>query len=133
MSYRADKLAHELKIQISLILDRELRDPRVGLVTITDVRMSPDLRYARVFVSVFGDGEERQKTLAALNQAAGFVRRQLGGRLRLRHTPEVTFSFDQSVEQGARMEEILAEVKKEIPDLPAPEGEEESGSELGDR
>jgi len=84
--------------------------------------MSPDLRYARVFVSVLGDEQEKQKTLAALNQAAGFVRRQLGAKLRLRHSPELTFCFDQSVEQGARMEEVLAEVKKEMPDPGVPDG-----------
>ncbi|MEP7270543.1 MAG: 30S ribosome-binding factor RbfA [Acidobacteriota bacterium] len=124
MSYRADRMAQEMKVQISLILAREMRDPRIGLATVTDARMSPDLRYARVFVSVLGSGEEQVATLAALNQAAGFIRRQLGPRLRLRHNPEITFCFDQSVEQGARMEEILAEVKKERPDLSAPEPED---------
>ncbi len=124
MSYRADRLGQELKVQISLILAREMRDPRIGLATVTDARVSPDLRYARVFVSVLGSGEEQKATLAALNQAAGFIRRQLGPRLRLRHNPEVTFCFDQSIEQGARMEEILAEVKKEMPDLSAPETDE---------
>lgn len=121
MAYRADRLAQEVKVQISLILGREMRDPRLALATVTDARMSPDLRYARVFVSVLGSAEEQRATLAALNQAAGFIRRNLGARLRLRHSPEITFSFDQSIEQGARMEEILAEVKKEMPDLSAPE------------
>ena len=107
---------------MSLIIASELRDPRVGLATVTDAQMSPDLRYARVFVSVLGDEQEKQKTLAALNQAAGFVRRQLGAKLRLRHSPELTFCFDQSVEQGARMEEVLAEVKKEMPDPGVPDG-----------
>ena len=122
MSHRADRLAHEVRIQVSLIIASELRDPRVGLATVTDAQMSPDLRYARVFVSVLGDEQEKQKTLAALNQAAGFVRRQLGAKLRLRHSPELTFCFDQSVEQGARMEEVLAEVKKEMPDPGVPDG-----------
>lgn len=122
MSHRADRLAHEVRVQVSMIIAGELRDPRVALATVTDAEMSPDLRYARVFVSIYGDEEEKRSTLAALNKAAGFVRRQLGARLRMRHSPEVTFCFDQSVEQGARIEEVLAEVKKEIPDPGAPDG-----------
>jgi ribosome-binding factor A len=94
----------------------------VALTTVTDAQLSPDHRYARVFVSIYGDQAERRATLAALNKAAGFVRKQLGARLRLRHSPEVTFCFDQSVEQGARIEEVLAEVKKEMPDPGAPDG-----------
>ena len=109
-------------MQVSLILAGELRDPRVALATVTEAEMSPDLRYARVFVSILGDQQEKRSTLAALNKASGFVRKQLGARLRLRHSPEVTFCFDQSVEQGARIEEVLAEVKKEMPDPGAPDG-----------
>ena len=128
MGYRADRLGQELKEQISLILSRELRDPRVGLATVTDVRVSPDLRYARVYASVLGPHDEQAKAVAALNQAAGFIRRQLGARLRLRHTPELTFCFDESIERGARMEELLQEVKKEIPDL-SPVETGDSGAE----
>jgi ribosome-binding factor A len=129
MSYRSDRLAHELKVQISLILSREMRDPRIGLTTVTDARVSPDLRYARIFVSVFGSPDDQKQALAALNQGAAFVRRLLSSRLRLRHSPEVTFEFDQSVQHGARMEEILNEVKKETSDFTAPRDEEQK---LGD-
>ena len=122
-----------MKEQISLILSRELRDPRVGLATVTDVRVSPDLRYARVFASVLGPHDEQAKTVAALNQAAGFIRRQLGARLRLRHTPELTFCFDESVERGARMEELLEEVKKEIPDLSPVETGDSSADKAPER
>jgi len=133
MSYRSDRLAHELKVQISLILSREMRDPRLGFATVTDARVSPDLRYARIYVSVFGSPDEQKQALAVLNQGAGFVRRLLSSRLRLRHTPELTFAFDQSVEHGARMEEILNEVNKDIPDFTAPRDEEQKPGDAPER
>ena len=133
MSYRSDRLAHELKVQISLILSREMRDPRVGFATVTDARVSPDLRYARVYMSVLGSPDEQTQTLAALNQASGFIRRLLSSRLRLRHSPELTFAFDQSVQYGARMEEILNEVKKEIPDFTASVDEEQKTGDTSER
>ena len=133
MSYRSDRLAHELKVQISLILSREMRDPRIGFATVTDARVSPDLRYARVYVSVFGSPDNQKQALAALNEAASFVRRMLSSRLRLRHTPELTFAFDESVEYGARMEDILNEVKKEIPDFTAPRDEEQKTGDAPER
>lgn len=120
MSYRADKLAHELRMQISLILGREMRDPRVGFVTVTDVRLSSDLRYARVFVSVLGSVKEQQQTLVVLNEAASYIRRILSSRVRLRHSPELTFIFDESVESGARIEQVLEEVKNETPGFITP-------------
>ena len=133
MSYRSDRLAHELKVQISLIMSREMRDPRIGLTTVTDARVSPDLRYARVYMSVLGSPDEQTQTLAALNQASGFIRRLLSSRLRLRHSPELTFAFDQSVQYGARMEEILNEVKKEIPDFTASMDEEQKTEDTSER
>ena len=115
MQYRSDRLAHELRNEISFIIARELKDPRVGFATITNVRVSSDLRYARVFVSVFGSPEKQKETLAALHRAGGFIRRQISGRLKLRHSPELQFSFDESIEHGARMDELLAEVVQELP------------------
>ncbi|MFN7929453.1 MAG: 30S ribosome-binding factor RbfA [Blastocatellia bacterium] len=115
MSYRADRLARELRDEISVIIARELKDPHVGFATITQVQVSPDLRYARVFVSVFGPPEQQKETLAALRRAGGFIRRQISGRIKLRHSPELQFSLDESIEQGARMDELLAQVKEELP------------------
>lgn len=100
MSYRSHRVAEELKNEISAIIARELRDPRVGFATITEVKLSPDLRHARVFVSVFGSPQEKQETLLALNNAASFVRRLIGGRIKLRHTPDISFVYDESVEHG---------------------------------
>jgi ribosome-binding factor A len=113
MAHGAERLAQELKTRIGEILLKEVRDPRVGFATVTSARLSPDHRYAHVYVSVLGSPEETKRTLTALNSAAGFIRRQLGSRMRLRHTPELTFEFDPSVETGARMEQLLQEVKKE--------------------
>lgn len=108
-------MARELRDEISVIIARELKDPHVGFATITQVQVSPDLRYARVFVSVFGPPEQQKETLAALRRAGGFIRRQISGRIKLRHSPELQFSLDESIEQGARMDELLAQVKEELP------------------
>lgn len=115
MQYRPDRVAHELKNEISVIIARDLYDPRVGLATVTDAKVSPDLRHARVFVSVYGSPEEQQETIAALNHAAGFIRRAIGSRLRLRRSPEIVFTFDESVEYGDRMERLIEEVNQEHP------------------
>ncbi len=114
MQYRPDRLAHELRNEISVIVSREVKDPRVGFATITNVRVSPDLRYARVFVSVFGSPEKQKATLAALHRAGGFIRRQLSGRLKLRHCPDLQFNLDDSMEYGAKMDGLLAEVRQEL-------------------
>ncbi|HEX4950355.1 MAG TPA: 30S ribosome-binding factor RbfA [Blastocatellia bacterium] len=118
MPYRPDRLAHELRNELSVIVAREVKDPRVGFATITNVRVSPDLRYARIYVSVLGSPEEQKETLAALHRAVGFIRRKLGGRLKLRHVPELQFAFDDSLEYGARMDGLLTEVRQELPASP---------------
>ncbi len=114
MQYRPDRLAHELRSEISVIVAREVKDPRIGFATITNVRVSSDLRYARVFVSVLGSPEQRKASLAALHRAGGFIRRQLSGRLRLRHCPDLQFNLDDSMEYGAKMDGLLAEVRQEF-------------------
>jgi ribosome-binding factor A len=116
MSYRSNRLAEELKTEISAIIAREVRDPRVGFATVTEVKVSPDLRYAKVFVSVFGSPEEKQETLAALDRASAFIRRQVGARIRLRYTPEIGFEYDETVEHGDRMMQLIEEIKKELPE-----------------
>jgi ribosome-binding factor A len=114
MQYRSDRLAHELRNEISIIVSREVKDPRVGFATITNVRVSPDLRHARVSVSVFGSPEQQKSTLAALHRASGFIRRQLSGRVKLRHCPDLQFNLDDSMEYGAKMDGLLAEVREEF-------------------
>ena len=114
MQYRSDRLAQELRNEVSFIISRELKDPRLGFATITTVKVTPDLKYARILVSVLGTPEKQKATMAALNKATGFVRKQLGSRLKLRQIPELKFEYDDSIEYGAKMDEILNEVGREL-------------------
>jgi len=88
-------------------LAQDLKDPRVGFVTVTDVKTSPDLRHARVYVSVLGDEPAQQATLDGLCSAHGFLQARIAGELRLKRTPELTFELDHTAERAARLEEIL--------------------------
>ena len=100
-----------LREEIAQIVGYELEDPRLTPVTVTDVRLSENLRDARVYVLVAGDEEETVKALAALRHAAPYVRKQVGFALSLRHTPEIHFVRDTVEEQGARVDELLAEIE----------------------
>lgn len=113
MSTRQEKVREMLKVEISEIIHREMKDPRIGFVTITDVKISSDLRYARVYVSVLGDEVSQRKSLKGLNCAAGFVRAEIGKRIRMRVTPEIEFIFDKSIEQGVRIFELLQKINKD--------------------
>ena len=106
---RPQRLAEQIKEEVSLVIAGELEDPRVGLVTVTEAKLSPDLRHAKIFVSVRGTKEEVKASLAALRHAAGFIRAQLGPSLTIRYTPELHFVHDDSVETAARIEELLSE------------------------
>ena len=100
-----------------------LKDPRVGFVTVTDVRTSPDLRHAKVFVSVMGTDAERAQTFEGLASVALHLRSRVGRALRLRLAPEITFLPDQSIERAARIESLLAQIKSAQPPPPAPDGD----------
>ena len=88
-------------------ISKDLKDPRVGFVTVTDVKTSPDLRHARVYVSVLGDPAGRRATLRGLQSAHGFLQRRVADELHLKHTPELVFEYDDSVERGMRVSELL--------------------------
>jgi ribosome-binding factor A len=104
----------ELLVQyISEILQREMKDPRIGFVTITDAQVTPDLRHARVYFSVLGSGEEREETGKALNRASGFIRGEFAKRAQMRYVPDIRFDFDSSVERSARLNSLLEQVRKE--------------------
>jgi ribosome-binding factor A len=90
-------------------LAQELKDPRVGFVTVTDVKTSPDLRHARVYVSVLGDPPARAATLEGLRSAHGFLQGRVAGELRLKHTPELRFELDETAERAARLERLIDE------------------------
>src|SRR5215467_6769085 len=111
---RIDRIEEQLRIELSEIIEREIQDPRIGLTTVTAVKVSPDLRHARIFVTVLGDGEQRKKALEGLRSAASFVRRSLSKRLHhMRRIPELSFDYDESVEKGIRIEELLDQIKHE--------------------
>lgn len=109
---RVERLRAALRDAVSEILQRQLKDPGVGFVTVTDVEVSADLRHVKVYVSVLGEAEEQQRTVAALARATGFVRSEVGRRVRLRHTPEIVFVLDHSIAQGARILQLMNEVRQ---------------------
>lgn len=111
MSFRPERLAEAIKKEISELLREELKDPRIGFVTITAVEVSKDLRYANIFASVFGEPSDQKATIEALQKAQGFIRGELGKRIRLRYTPEITFKLDHSISQGSRLIALMEEVK----------------------
>lgn len=106
---RPERLAEQIKEEVSLIIAGEVEDPRIGFVTVTEARVTPDLRNAKIYVSVTGTEEEAAASVAALNHAAGFIRTQLGAVLRIRRTPELYFVHDDTIRTAARIEELLKE------------------------
>ena len=113
---RPERVAEQIRMEIAEILQRDLKDPRVGLATCTRVQVSGDLKVAKIYVSVLGAAEDQKRTMAALEGASGFVRRLLWQRLRLRASPEVRFTFDPSVEYGIRLEKLIQETRANAPD-----------------
>ncbi|MGH7321975.1 MAG: 30S ribosome-binding factor RbfA [Candidatus Rokuibacteriota bacterium] len=108
---RLDRVNQLIKEEISLLLQRELKDPRLGFVTVTDVEVSKDLRTARVYVSVLGTDEQWQASLAALESARGFIRNWLAPRLRTRSVPHLSFHPDRSMAHAARIQEVLERLR----------------------
>lgn len=117
-STRQRRVQELLVHEISDIIRRELKDPRVGFVTITDAEVTPDLRHAKVFFTVLGEQTAREDTGKALNRAAGFIRSEFARRAQLRYVPDLRFEFDESVERGSRISQLLAQVRQEEEDAP---------------
>jgi ribosome-binding factor A len=117
---RVDRLNEQLKQEIALIVRDSVRDPRVGLATITGVQASPELDHAKVFVTSLGDGEEREEILSGLRSAAAFIRKELGSRLHMRRIPELHFEEDRVLAEAARIERLLREA---LPEGVSREGE----------
>jgi ribosome-binding factor A len=123
--HRVDQVGAQVREEIMQIIRRELKDPRIGFVSITRVRMSPDLRSARVHVSVLGDEREQEATLAGLRSASGLIRHALGKRLEnLKFSPEIRFELDPSIEYSVHISRRLREI---LPDAEAPGGGEDRG------
>ena len=110
MSRRTRQVGEFLREELVDIIRREVKDPRVGFLSLTDVEVTPDLRSARVFVSVLGTDQERAETLAALRSASGFIRYHLKPRLRMRQIPDLEFRDDRSMEHAEQIARLLDEV-----------------------
>jgi ribosome-binding factor A len=110
---RHDRLADQIRSEVAAMIKGELKDPRIGFVTVTGVDLSPDLNRVRVLVSVLGDEEERERTLEGLTSAAGYVRREITHRLRLRRAPALVFALDRGAEVATRIENLLDKIRAE--------------------
>lgn len=110
---RLERVEDLLKEELSELILRGVKDPRVGFVTITGVRVSADLRHARVYVVTHETGEEQERTLEGLQSARGYLRGALGRRVRLKYIPDLSFSIDETLEQGFRIHEILKSLATE--------------------
>jgi len=118
---RSEKVADLIRKEISQMLVKSIKDPRIGFVTITKVTVSEDCRFAKVYFSVAGTPQERERSIKGLESAKGFVRKELGRRIRLRYTPEILFQFDPSIEYAIHMEELIQSIHQEK----EPNGDEE--------
>lgn len=118
---RAHRVAHLIQESLARLLVEGLKDPRVGFVTVTEVRLTDDLRQAQVFVSIFGDDTKRQSTLAGLRAAQGYLRRELGHGLQLRVVPDLIFVHDDSLDRAQRLQTVLNAAKRGDLEVPAPE------------
>ena len=110
---RSDRVGALLQRELSDIIHRALKDPRVSFCTVGHVEVSSDLKYADVLVSVVGDNKQKQATLAGLKSASGFLRREVGNRIDLRYTPELRFALDKSADHLMKIDRLLKQVKQE--------------------
>lgn len=113
MSLRATRVGEQMKKELSDIIGRKLKDPRIGFVTVTDVRVTGDLQQAKVYISVLGDEEQKKNTLKGLAKAQGFIRSEIGQRIRLRKTPEIYFEIDETIDYGQRIESLIKQISEE--------------------
>ena len=113
MSLRPNRVGEQMKKELGEIISRKIKDPRIGFVTVTDVDVTGDLQQATVYISVLGDQEQRENTLKGLAKAKGFIRSEIGQRIRLRKTPEINFEFDESIDYGNRIDTLLNQISRE--------------------
>ncbi len=112
-SHRVDRVADQVRAELAELLQREVKDPRVRLASVARVELSADLSHARVFLSILGAEEQRQECLQALQHGAGFLRRRLGERMRLRTVPHLHLELDRGAEAGQRISDLLDELRRE--------------------
>lgn len=107
------RLEQDVKVALSEIIAYEVKEPSVsGLISVTDVKITPDQKYAKIYISVFGKGQ-KQKVIEALKKATGFIRSELGKKVRMRNIPELQFTLDDSMEYGAYMDQVIDQVMKQ--------------------
>ena len=119
---RADRVSEAIKREVSLMITQDVKDPRVHFVTVTEVKTTDDLRYAKIYVSVLGDDQTRKESMEGLAHAKGFIRSELGRRIGLRYTPDIQFFPDNSLDHSIKIRTLINEIKKDEPSE-APEGE----------
>jgi ribosome-binding factor A len=125
-STRPDRVGDQIRSELALLIAREVHDPGVGFLTLTRVKVTPDLQLARVYYTSLGDETAQRETARALQRAAPFLRRHLGQRIRLRRVPELEFFYDESIARNDRIEQILQELKAERHE---PTGDDDPGDE----
>ena len=109
---RANRVAEQIKKEISDIVNNKIKDPRIGFITITDVEVTGDLQQAKIFFSILGDEEERESSLLGLDKASGFIRSEIGRRIRLRKVPEISFEYDVAHEYGNHIDALLRNLEE---------------------
>ncbi|HLQ64867.1 MAG TPA: 30S ribosome-binding factor RbfA [bacterium] len=120
VGHRPERIREFIKEQVGEIIQRDLKDPRIGFVSVTGVEVSADLRHAKVFVSVLGEEQAKVDTMAGLASAQGYVRGELGRRLQMRFSPEVLFRLDDSIERGVRVMSLIRQVTENQGDAEPP-------------
>ena len=113
MGIRSERVEGQLKREISKILQEDLKDPRIGFVTITRINLTLDLRYARVYFSVMGDDKVKEESLKGIKSAIGFIRKLIAERMKLRYVPELYFKLDNSIEYSINLEKTFERIKNE--------------------
>ena len=126
---RQERVGALIREEIGQLLQRGVKDPRIGFCSVMHVRMSPDLRYANVYVSVLGSDKEQRDTLVGLERSTGWIRREIGKRIRLRYTPQLRFFKDDTLEEVYQLEEVFKRIHKEDDGDAATDATEEGGAE----
>ncbi len=130
MYKRKDRVAHLIQSEVSEMILKELKDPRIGFVSVTGVEVSGDLRHATIFFTVLGEQKDVESTVAALEHATGYVRREIASRLRLRYTPQIRFKFDDVFKRAWHLEEVIRSLHEPDTD-PSSQEEQENGNPDG--
>lgn len=113
MNLRADRIRKALIKELSDIIQRHVKDPRIsGIVSVTDVELSSDYKYAKAYVSIYGTEEQKEQTMEAIQDSTPYIRSEVGKRIRLRHTPELEFKIDDSLERGSRITSLIDKISR---------------------